>query len=815
MTCIILQSRLDSTRLPRKALLDLAGKPVIVRVMENLRRIPADRYILACDTASEETFSPLAEAAGFTCMSGPKEDVLERFCLVIRKTGVKTVLRATGDNPFLFADAAEASLRRFAELQVGKKPVCYFTYSGLPHGSGIEVFSALHLMEAAALTDSSYDHEHVGPALYRHTDRFACVSEAAPDEWYYPDVRTTIDTLADYERACLMTEALAGKNHSLPASTTAILEAWRFVTRTLVFVPAVRPGQGTGHVRRLCALVSKLHADWRCILVIPEDSPSRFLVPEPLKHLVVSALPETAHLVILDNYRTSVSEMRAFRKIAPVVSLDDGGTGREEADYLLDIIPGIPGTLCQPNLCSPDFLPLPLPANRRKDPVETIHRVLVLAGGENAEGLAMPAARLLAGEGYDVTVIEPSATGITKIGKNLTITAPVTELRATLYRYDLVVTHFGFTAFEALAAGCRVLLFSPGNYHYRLARANGFSAIPPGLISLPTFGKILARGIAIPSIITPESEPRDLSLALAHLASRTVSGCPLCGASGSTSVRARSEDRTIAVCPECGMEYLAFVVAGQQTYSRSYFFDEYKAQYGKTYLEDFESIRTTGLTRLRVLDRLLAENFRHPDFDGKKLLDIGCAFGPFLSAARDSGWIPYGTDISGDAVAYVRDVLHIPAVVSAFPAPDGENSLEGKKFAAVTLWYVIEHFADLEPVLERIRTLLVPGGILAFSTPSVAGVSGRFNSSSFYRNSPRDHFTLWDPRKVRKQLGRYGFTVQKIVSTGHHAERFPFMKGKKTDTLLFRICMLASRLFAFGDTFEVYARKNGSLEDIR
>jgi len=639
------------------------------------------------------------------------------------------------------------------------------------------------------------------------------VNEAAPDEWYYPEMRTTIDTRADYERACLMTEALARKEHSLPSSTPAILEAWRFVTRTLVFVPAVHPGQGTGHLQRLCSLVSALHADWRCLLVLPEDSPSRFLVPDPLKHLVVSVLPETAHLVILDNFRTSVTDMRSIRKIGPVVSLDDGGAGRGEADYLLDIIPGIPGTLCPPNMCSPDFMPLP--ANRRKDSVGAINRILVLAGGENAGGLAMPAARLLAEEGHDVTVIDPSAAGISKIDENLTISGPVIELRETLFRYDLVVTHFGFTAFEALAAGCRVLLFSPGTYHYRLAKANGFSAIPPGNITHQAFRKILDRGVLVPSVITTVSEHRDLSHAISHLASRNVFECPLCGASASTSVRARSEDRTIAVCPDCGMEYLAFVTAGQQTYSRSYFFDEYKAQYGKTYLEDFDSIRTNGLTRLAVLDRLIAANFRHPELADKTLLDIGCAFGPFLSAARDSGWIPFGTDISGDAVAYVRDVLQIPAVVSAFPAPDGENSLNGRRFAAVTLWYVIEHFADLQPVLERIGTLLVPGGILAFSTPSVAGVSGRFNSSSFYRNSPRDHYTLWDPRKVRKQLDRYGFTVQKIVSTGHHPERFPFMKGKKTDTNLFRLCLLASRLFGLGDTFEVYARKNGSLEDIR
>jgi len=811
MICIILQSRLDSSRLPRKALLDLGGKPVIVRVMENLRRVPADAYILACDTDSVETFTPLAQEAGFTCIGGQKENVLERFCLVIGQTGAETVLRATGDNPYLFADAAEASLRRFAELQAGDKPAHYFTFSGLPHGSGIEVFSARRLLEAAVLTDSAYDREHVGPALYRHPDRFVCVNETAPDDWYYPEMRTTIDTPADYDRASLMSVYLGERGLTLPASTTAILEAWRYVSRPLVFVPSVIPGQGTGHFQRVCGLVSALRASWRCLLYLPEGSPFLFLVSDALKSLVVSVPPESAHLVILDSFRTSVEDMHSWRKRGPVVSLDDGGPGRNGADYLLDIIPGIPGALCPPNLCSPAFLPLP--ANRRTDPVLTVSRVLVLAGGENAAGLALPAARLIAETGCDVTVIDPSARGLTRIGGNLTVSEPVADLRETLFRYDLVVTHFGFTAFEALAAGCLVLLFSPGAYHYRLARANGFSAVPPGHFTAAAFKKILDRGISVPTLITPRSVHQNLSQTVSLLASRTARNCPFCGSSGPARVRSRSTDRTISVCPVCGMEYLSFLTAGSQTYSRSYFFDEYKAQYGKTYLEDFESIRKTGLARLSVLDRLVTRNFRH-SLPEKQLLDIGCAFGPFLAAARDTGWIPYGTDISLDAVAYVRDVLQIPAVVSAFPAPDAENSLEGRRFTAITLWYVIEHFADLESVLEKIRTLLVPGGILAFSTPSVAGVSGRFNPESFYRNSPRDHFTLWDPRKVRRQLRRYGFTVQKTVSTGHHAERFPFLKGTKTDSLPFRLCTLASRLFSLGDTFEVYARKNGSLEDI-
>lgn len=812
MTCIILQSRLDSTRLPRKALLDIGGKPVIVRVMENLRQIPADAYVLACDTDSQPVFEPLAASCGFTCIGGPKDDVLERFCMVVRRIGAETVLRATGDNPFLFADAAEASLRRFAELSRSAVPADYFTFSGLPHGSGIEVFSARRLLEAASLTDSPYDHEHVGPAFYNHTDRFSCVREPAPAAWYHPAMRTTIDTAEDYERSGLMAEFLAAKKNTLPASTISVIEAWKYVTRLLVFIPSVAKGQGTGHLRRLTALAERLQDTWRCILYIPHSTEYCALLPPGNRVTVVTELPSAAHLIIIDRFRSTAGEIENYRKIGPVVAIDEGGGGRALADYLLDIIPALPGRLCRANRVSPSFLPLP--EIRRLVHSPQIQSALVVAGGENASSLAMPWARLLSSFDVDVTVIDPSAQERRKENPRLAVTGSVPNLREELYRYDLVLTHYGFTAFEALAAGCRVILFSPTRYHYRLGKAHGFSVLSPGTPSRKGLVKFLKKGPAVPSLITPETAAGDLSSEIANLASRSSRSCPLCGNGDSSRIIARYPDRTVTICPECGMTYLSFLIAGEQQYSRSYFFDEYRSQYGKTYLEDFDSIRQKGEERLTVLGKIQSRVFGAQPDSGKKLLDIGCAYGPFLAAARDAHWVVEGTDISEDAVRYVRDTLNIPAVVSAFPAPDRADSLAKHSFTAVTLWYVIEHFEDLEPVLGRVRDLLVAGGILAFSTPSCAGLSGRFNADSFYGNSPRDHFTLWDPRTVGGQLARYGFSVKKIVSTGHHAERFPLLKNIIPGSIGWKLANVLSRLFRLGDTFEVYAVKNGSTEDM-
>jgi len=813
MTAIILQVRLDSSRLPRKALLDLGGKPVILRVMENLRRIGVDEWILACDTDSEETLAPLAVSAGFRCVSGPKDDVLERFCIVIKRFGIDTVLRATGDNPYLFADAAEESLRRFSTLQQTPSGVDYFTFNGLPHGSGIEVFSGRSLLAAAALTDSPYDHEHVGPALYNHAHRFVCIRETAPSRWYFPDVTTTIDTREDYERACSIAHYLGERNIALPSSTVEILAAWNYISFPVLFIPSTVAGQGTGHLRRLSSIAIALSASRRCLVFIPPENRPFIDIPELFLPFVVSTLPASAVLVVVDGFRTTVSKMAQYRSIGPVVALDEGGPGRLQADYLLDIIPGMFRARNAPNRREPSFLPLPV--QRKKNPVTSIKTVLVLAGGENAAGLALPVARSLSGMHFDVTVIDPDVTGLRRTDEGFTVSGPVHNLRETLCNYDLVMTHYGFTAFESLAAGCRVILFSPTQYHFSLAKAVGFSALPSGPVNSASIKKIIHEGIKIPKIVDSKTIQKDLPAEIERLASRLSVSCPVCGNAGNHRCIARYPDRTIARCPVCGINYILFQVAEPKVYSRSYFFDEYQAQYGKTYLEDFQSIKAQGFLRLERIASVGKTLLRGRPSGEKSLLDIGCAFGPFLSAAKDLGWSPFGTDISEEAVRYVLDTLALPAVQSAFPVPDADGFISGRQYDAVTLWYVIEHFMDLEPVLLRIGKLLVPGGILAFSTPSASGVTGRFKAEKFYRESPLDHFTIWDPRTVRRQLEHYGFKVVKIVATGHHPERFPFMNGRKGGRVTASVLRAISRVFSLGDTFEVYAIKNGTLEDVK
>src|SRR5574344_2583042 len=331
-TVLIVQCRLSSTRLPRKALLPLGGKTVLEWVLASMKLVKADQYFLAVDTDSAEELKPIAEKCGWEFFAGSKEDVLDRYCRVIALAKADVVIRATADNPFLFYEAANALVDEYVE-RVKATPIDYITWTDLPHGSGVEMFNAHSLLKASTETDDPYDHENVGPALYKHQDRYTAVFLKAPNRWNFPELRTTIDTPADYRRALALVRAVSGKAPvGKPYSTEEIINGlWNPAVRfPLLLVPSTVKGRGTGHLRRCLDIALKTGAD----IYIPLDA-----TLEQTAALLSSArqqglddwqiVRDFSHagqyvLAVTDLFRTDDKTAKLLSHAWPVVALDEG-----------------------------------------------------------------------------------------------------------------------------------------------------------------------------------------------------------------------------------------------------------------------------------------------------------------------------------------------------------------------------------------------------------------------------------------------------------------------------------------------------------
>ena len=808
----------------------MGGKTVLDWTLAAMKKVKADDYYVATDEDSFEELKPFCERNGFKIFKGSLEDVLARYCNLIEETKADVVLRATCDNPFLFYEAAQSLVDEF-EKRSAYEDFDYITYTGLPHGSGIEMFKAASLLKARALTNLQYDHEHVGPALYNHPENFKSLFVPAPEAWNFPNLRTTIDTSADYKRAESIVKIVSGEKISEknpvkePYTTEQILSALEnpSLYKPILTVPCVKKGKGTGHLRRCLKIAVETGAN----VYIPQDAgleEKNELIEDAKKNglreeQIVSCLPEKKEyeLIVTDAFTLDRELALNLSKAAPVVAIDEGSLNADLCDCLLDIIPSY-GLARPANISDPSFVSLPEHKRSAKKPenFDEIKSILVTVGGEDPADLVVPTSIAFASSGKKITAIvqnpEESALRVVdeELRKDIKYIQPVHNLKEQLSGYDVVVTHYGFTAFEALAAGCGVILLGTTQLHVNLAQKYGFACLPQGQINAENAVSLLKDVKSLypdSPFIKEGAGKKSLGEFVKLLAGGKRFCCPVCRDENSAvenPIVARTTLHTFRRCKSCGMLYMSWTHATEKNYNSSYFFEDYKKQYGKTYLDDFKNIKKQCVRRTSVVDMLYRSSHKAVT---PAVLDIGCAFGPYLDAANDAGWQVFGTDISKEAVDYVQNQLHYPATTAKFPEFDPADEFGVKNFDAVTMWYVIEHFQDLDSVLKGVSKILKTGGIFAFSTPSASGVSGRFNTQGFFQNSPTDHYTLWEPGRAASILKKYGFKVCKIVSTGHHPERFPNLKGQKSTSLKFALYSGASHFFGLGDTFEVYCKK--------
>jgi 2-polyprenyl-3-methyl-5-hydroxy-6-metoxy-1,4-benzoquinol methylase len=585
--------------------------------------------------------------------------------------------------------------------------------------------------------------------------------------------------------------------------------------KSFLLVPAGGRGEGTGHLSRCLALVRSIRGECtvhtgyldtaaRKLLNARTSGPSRGSVVQFREKIRAS---DRWDIVVVDKRASSAEELRELSRHGAIVCLDEGGEGRDLASYLIDSLPRLPGGH-PPNIASLGFLGLARGGKRKH--IWPPAKVLVSFGGEDSAHAseaflsAVIQGRLLPAD--TLTVIEGPLFGPRRWPQGVKVHRGVTGLSKRLTGYDLVITHFGMTALESLALGVPVALLNPGRHHAALGSLLGIPGIGIGAPEVKAITALLSEGSRALEAVKMfgkrlEGKPREtLAVHLSRMGGSSGAGCPACGSDGNRVI-ARFPLRTYRRCASCMIVYLESFARQSVRYEGDYFGEEYRRQYGKTYLQDFGAIKESGKARIAVLRRLMRGR-------GGAVVDVGCAFGPFLDAVRDAGLSAFGIDISRDAVRYVKNTLGIPAIRAEF-----ENITRGVlppgSIRAVTFWYVIEHFKDLHACLKKAASLLEPGGVLAFSTPNLMGASGRKNRLEFLKNSPRDHFTILSPRGLSRMLARYGFRLAVVRVTGHHPERFPSFLGRAAGRpgLARRALEAVSRAFRLGDTFEAYATK--------
>ncbi len=230
-TVTIVQARMASSRLPGKVLLDIAGQPMLVRVVERARRArTVDQTVVATTVdASDDPIERLCLERGYPYFRGSAHDVLDRYYQAARQFGAEFIVRVTADCPVIDPNLIDETVKalfgargeglgvkgRSSETMGDRErqiipnsqlaTSCDFVANRLPPpwgrtypiGLDLEVCTFTGLETAWKEASLPHQREHVMPFFYDNPERFRiCLVNHDVDLSAY---RWTVDTADDLE----------------------------------------------------------------------------------------------------------------------------------------------------------------------------------------------------------------------------------------------------------------------------------------------------------------------------------------------------------------------------------------------------------------------------------------------------------------------------------------------------------------------------------------------------------------------------------------------------------------------------------------
>lgn len=244
VTWAMVVARSRSSRLPGKALLDMAGMPALQHLLERLKQAKTVDRIVFCTTTQDEN-APLAQLAAASDVAvhrGPVKDVLGRMLGALDGHEVDVVLRVTGDDVLVDPDYVDRGLRH--HLQSNAE---YSDLKALPSGTEVEYYDARLLRQIHRLAKDPDGTEYLTFYVTHHRDQYR-TGQVPVDERHAHPWRLTLDTPEDYEVIRTLLEAMCAKGKALDYRLDDIVDFFEAHPEVLAINSMVRQRQAPPQV---------------------------------------------------------------------------------------------------------------------------------------------------------------------------------------------------------------------------------------------------------------------------------------------------------------------------------------------------------------------------------------------------------------------------------------------------------------------------------------------------------------------------------------------------------------------------------------
>jgi spore coat polysaccharide biosynthesis protein SpsF len=204
----VITARMASTRAPGKAMVPLAGRPLLEVLLERIASCPAlDSVALATSSRPENApLVALANRMGISAFRGDEDDVLRRLIDCARHMAADHIVRVTGDNPLTDLETID----RLVELHLAQgAEYTYVPGDALLMGILSEVISRGALERSWERGEARHRSELSTLYIKEHPREFRIATAELPAGLYRPQYRLTVDEPEDVQLVQAVFDRLA------------------------------------------------------------------------------------------------------------------------------------------------------------------------------------------------------------------------------------------------------------------------------------------------------------------------------------------------------------------------------------------------------------------------------------------------------------------------------------------------------------------------------------------------------------------------------------------------------------------------------
>lgn len=130
---------------------------------------------------------------------------------------------------------------------------------------------------------------------------------------------------------------------------------------------------------------------------------------------------------------------------------------------------------------------------------------------------------------------------------------------------------------------------------------------------------------------------------------------------------------------------------------------------------------------------------------GNSILDVGCGTGDFLKVCQEQNFNVLGVEPNEKA----RNLAEMK-LGNSTDIFSNLFQIDSKKFDVITMWHVLEHVPDLETYIEKLTSLLNPGGILIIAVPNYKSYDAKYYKQFWAAYDVPRHLWHFSKKSIKK-----------------------------------------------------------------